>query len=62
MQVTRRGRRVAALVSAERLEALMETIEILGDRRTLEMLRRARKEIAAGRAIPLEKALADLGL
>ncbi|MBI2894072.1 MAG: type II toxin-antitoxin system Phd/YefM family antitoxin [Deltaproteobacteria bacterium] len=62
VRVTKRGRRVLALVSARRLDALLETIEVLGDERTLRRLRRARADVAAGKAIPWEEAKSRLGL
>jgi prevent-host-death family protein len=62
VQVTRKGRRVAALVSADRLDALVETIEILSDARTMQLLRRARKELEAGKSVPWDKARKQLGL
>lgn len=62
VQVTKRGRRVLALVSARRLEALLETLEILADEPTLRRLRSARAEVAAGRTISWKDAKKRLGL
>jgi prevent-host-death family protein len=62
VRVTRRGHPVLALISARRLDALLETLEILADATTLRRLHRARAEVSAGRTIPWSKARRELGL
>ena len=62
VEVTKRGRRVAALLSAERYEALLETLEILGDAEAMRSLRRSRKQAASGKKVPWATARARLGL
>jgi prevent-host-death family protein len=62
VEVTKRGRRVLALLSAERYEALVETLEILGDDATMRELRRARSDAARGRSVPWSKVKRELGL
>jgi len=62
VEVTKRGRRVMTLLAAKHYEALLETLEVLGDAAAMGSLRRARKEIAAGKGIPWRKARAGLGL
>lgn len=58
--LTRRGRRVAAVIDAEDLERLIEAAEDLAD---IEAARAARDEMAAGAApIPWAQVKADLGL
>lgn len=58
--LTKRGRRVAAVIDAEDLERLIEAAEDLAD---IEAARVARDEIAAGeRPIPWDQVKADLGL
>lgn len=52
--VTRNGRPAAVMLSPDELESLEETIEILGDRKLLESIRRSRKEAAAGKLLDLE--------
>ena len=58
--LTRRGRRVAAVIDADDLERLIETAE---DHADIEAVRAARAEMAEGHAaIPWEQVKADLGL
>lgn len=58
--LTRRGRRVAALIDADDLDRLIAAAEDLAD---LEAVRAARAEISDGvAAIPWEQVKADLGL
>ncbi|MEQ6902380.1 type II toxin-antitoxin system Phd/YefM family antitoxin [Nocardioides sp. YIM 152588] len=58
--LTRRGRRVAAVVDADQLESLIEAAEDLAD---IRAAREAREEIDAGEApIPWDQVKADLGL
>lgn len=56
--VTRHGKRIAALVSAEDAE-LLEAIE---DRLDLEAVRKARRDIAANGTVPLTRLVKELGL
>ncbi len=58
--LTRRGRRVAAVIDAGDLERLVEVAEDLADIRAAQ---EARDELAAGEiAVPWEQVRADLGL
>lgn len=57
--LTRRGRRVAAVIDADQLEALVEAAEDLADIRAADA---ARAEMADGGAIPWDDVKADLGL
>lgn len=58
--LTRRGRRVAAVIDADDLDLLIAAAEDLSD---IEAARAARSEIADGsQAIPWEQVKADLGL
>ncbi|GAA4386880.1 hypothetical protein GCM10023153_00850 [Ornithinibacter aureus] len=58
--LTRRGRRVAAVIDADDLEALIAAAENLAD---IEAAKAARAEVADGEAtIPWEQIKADLGL
>ena len=58
--LTRRGRRVAAVIAAEDLEQLITAAEDLADIRAAQQ---AREEISAGaEPIPWEQVKADLGL
>jgi len=57
--LTRRGRRVAAVIDADDLKRLIEAAEDLAD---LEAVRSARAELAeGGAAIPWEQVKVDLG-
>lgn len=56
--VTRHGKRIAALVSAEDAE-LLDAIE---DRLDVEAVRKARRDIAAHGAVKLAKLVKELGL
>ncbi|MDO5629301.1 MAG: type II toxin-antitoxin system Phd/YefM family antitoxin [Mobilicoccus sp.] len=57
--LTRRGRRVAAIIDAEDLDRLVEAAEDLAD---IEAARAAREEVAEEGAIPWDQVKADLGL
>ncbi len=58
--ITRRGRRIAAVIAAEDLDRLIEAAEDLAD---IRAARDARVEMAAGeRPIPWDQVKADLGL
>ena len=57
--LTRRGRRVAAVIDAEDLDRLLGTAEALED---IEAARAARAEISAQGSIPWDRVKADLGL
>lgn len=58
--LTRRGRRIAALIDADQLERLIEAAEDLADLRSAV---EARAEIAAGESpIPWDQVKSDLGL
>jgi antitoxin YefM len=46
--ITRNGRPAAVLISPEDLEALEETVEILGDRKAVRELREAEEAVARG--------------
>lgn len=46
--ITRNGTPAAVLISADDLEALEETLEVLSDRAAMRELREARQAVAAG--------------
>ncbi|MBU4304730.1 MAG: type II toxin-antitoxin system Phd/YefM family antitoxin [Candidatus Omnitrophica bacterium] len=60
--ITKRGRPEAVIMSIEDYESILETIEIMSDRRLMHSIKQAEKEIKAGKGIPLEKARKELGL
>ncbi|MCA1783369.1 MAG: type II toxin-antitoxin system Phd/YefM family antitoxin [Dermatophilaceae bacterium] len=57
--LTRRGRRVAAVIDADDLDRLIEAAEDLAD---IEAARSARDEMADTPALPWDEVKADLGL
>ena len=60
--ITRQGKPAAVVMSADEFESWQETLEILADPRALAAIRRAEKDIAAGRVLPWEEVRARLGL
>lgn len=52
--VTKRGVPVAVMLSPDDYEGLLETVEILSDKETAKRIKRAKKEIKAGKTISLE--------
>ena len=62
LEVVKRGKPVMTLMSAELYEALVETLDILGDESTAPKLRRALREVAAGKAIAWDEAKKRLGM
>lgn len=60
--VTRRGKPVLAILPWNAYEALVETLDILGDPATVAALRQGIKEARRGRGIPWERAKRKLGL
>lgn len=62
LAVTRRGKPVLAILPWEDYEAVMDTMEILGDEEMMKALRQSLKEADQGKTIPWEKVKKDLGL
>lgn len=60
--VTRRGKPVLAVMPWDLYEAIIETLEILGDEDQMAELRRGIRDVEAGRTVSLEALKADLGL
>lgn len=60
--ITRRGKPVLALVPWNLYEAVLETLEVLGDGELMSDLRESIRQVAQGRTIPWEKAKRELGL
>jgi prevent-host-death family protein len=59
--VTRRGKNILALMSWELYEALVETLEIMGDPKLLAQLRKSIKEAESGKLIAFEEVEKELG-
>ncbi len=49
LTVTRNGRPVGIIMTPDRYEALLETIEILGDNKILQTLKASHKDFKSGR-------------
>lgn len=58
VQITKNGRPAALLISQEEYDSLMETMDILADKKVLKDLAEAQKEAHQGKVISLEQALA----
>jgi len=62
VEVTKRGKRVMTLLSAEVYAAIIETLEVVADEKALAKLRRAMTEIEEGKGLPWSTARRKLGL
>ena len=62
VSVLKRGKKVMTLVPAAVYDAIVETLEIVADEGTLAKLRRAIREIEAGKGKPWDAAREELGL
>lgn len=60
--VTRRGKPVLALMNWDLYEAVLETLEVMKDKKLMEALACGIKEMEQGKGIPWKKAKKDLGL
>lgn len=60
--ITRNGKPVAVLVSADAWESMEETIEILSDPELLADLEASEQDVQAGRLVSLDEVKRDLGL
>jgi PHD/YefM family antitoxin component YafN of YafNO toxin-antitoxin module len=60
--VTRRGKPVLAVLPWELYEAIVETLEVMGDEELMVALRQSIKEVKEGKVIPWEQAKRKLGL
>jgi len=60
--VTRRGKPVLAIMPWELYEAIVETLEIMGDEELMDALRQSIKEAEEGKAIPWDQAKRELSL
>lgn len=59
--VTRRGKPVLAIMMWEDYQAILETLEIISDEKSVEALRHSIKEVKDGKTIPWKEAKAKLG-
>lgn len=61
LTITRHGKPVLAVLPWELYEALIETLDVMGDPEMMAALRRSQEDIAEGRVKPLDQALDELG-
>jgi len=59
--VTRHGRPVMAILPWELYEAIMETLEVMGDAELMAAFREGVKDMEEGRVEPLDDVLKELG-
>ena len=62
VEVLKRGKKVMTLLSAEVYESIVETLEVIADEKTFAKLRRAVREIEAGKGVSWSDARKELGL
>jgi PHD/YefM family antitoxin component YafN of YafNO toxin-antitoxin module len=60
--LTNRGKAVLTLMSSDLYESVIETMEVMSDKKLMADFRKGVKELKQGRGIPWEKVKADLGL
>jgi antitoxin YefM len=60
VEVTKNGRRAAVILSADDYDSLMETLDILSDRETMEAIREADQELARGEFFTAEEVAEEL--
>ena len=59
--ITKRGRPEAVMLSLEDYESLVETLDIEADKKLLKRLKKAEKDLHAGKGTSLEKIHGELG-
>ena len=62
LSISRRGNPVLAVLSWDLYESIIETLEVLGDEQLTKSVRKAAREIEAGKAISWDEAKATLDL
>jgi PHD/YefM family antitoxin component YafN of YafNO toxin-antitoxin module len=62
VQITRNGKPVLALLSWAQFDAVMETLEVMGQVETMAALRASIADLHAGRTISLDALEAELAL
>ena len=60
--ITRHGKPEVMMMSMDDYEGLMETLEIMSDKKLVRRLKQAEKEMKAGKGVPLEVVNKRLGL
>ena len=62
LEITRRGKPVLAVLPWELYEAVSETLEVMGDKEQVALLRQSILEIDSDKLIPWQDAKQELGL
>jgi len=62
VRITHRGKPAMTLMSAELYDAIVETLEVVSDRATLDALRKSLRDIESGKVHTLDEVAARLGL
>jgi len=57
--ITRRGEPVLAILAWDSYEALIETLDILGDQEYMALLRQGVQDVSEGRTVPWERVKLD---
>ena len=60
--LTNRGKAVLTLMSSDLYESVIETMDIMSDKKLMSDLRKSIRELKQGKVIPWEKVKADLDL
>lgn len=55
LQVTSRGKPVLAVLNWDEYEAIVETLEVLGDPEAMDALRKSVEDVRAGRTVSLDE-------
>jgi len=62
VRITNRGKPAMTLMSAELYDTLVETLDVVSDRATLDALRNSLRDIQTGKVHSLDEVAARLGL
>jgi prevent-host-death family protein len=62
MEITRRGKPVLAVMPWDLYDAIVETLEVMGDKELRAQLRQSIEEMDKGKTIPWDEAKQELGL
>lgn len=57
--ITRDGKAAGVFMNADQYESMMETLEILGNKKIMKSLERSKKDIEAGRLYTMEEVFGD---
>jgi len=60
--ITKNGIEKAVILSSEEFEGLLETLDILSNKEEREAIARAKKQVRAGKTVPLKRVKSDLGI